>query len=147
MSATDTRDERESRNLVKTAPLATVRARRVMIVDDHEEIRASLSRLARGWGHEVAVAADGLSALSLVEAFRPECAIVDLSMPGMNGIDLARRLRLRFPPGQLSLIALSSYAGADIRNACLAAGFDAYLVKPGGIPELERLLGADRADA
>ena len=116
-----------------------------MIVDDHEEIRASISRLVRAWGHEVAVAADGSSALSLAEAFQPECAIVDLSMPGMNGIELGRRLRQRFPPAQLCLIALSGYAGADIRDACLAAGFDAYLVKPGDIAELEQLLG--RADS
>ena len=118
-----------------------------MIVDDHQEIRASVSRLARGWGHEVAVAADGPSALSLAETFQPECAIVDLSMPGMNGIELGRRLRQRFPPAQLHLIALSGYEGADFRDACLAAGFDAYLVKPGEIPELERLLGGDRADS
>ena len=67
-------------------------------------------------------------------------------MPGMNGIDLARRLRQRFPPAQLRLIALSAYAGADIRDACLDAGFDAYLVKPGEIAELEELLGRDCAD-
>ena len=62
-------------------------------------------------------------------------------MPGMNGIELGRRLRQRFPPTQLRLIALSGYADADIRDACLAAGFDAYLVKPGDIPQLERLIG------
>ena len=126
VSAADIRDDRGSENRVKTsAPFVALRARRVMIVDDHEEIRASVSRLVRGWGHEVAVAADGSSALSLAEAFQPECAIVDLSMPGMNGIELGRRLRQRFPPAQLRLIALSGYAGADIRDACLAAGFDA----------------------
>ena len=105
-----------------------------MIVDDHEEIRTSISRLVRAWGHEVALAADGSSALSLAEAFQPECAIVDISMPGMNGIELGRRLRQRFPPAQLRLIALSGYPDADIRDACLAAGFDAYLVKPGESP-------------
>ncbi len=148
VSAADTRDDRGSENVVETsAPFVALRARRVMIVDDHEEIRTSITRLARGWGHEVAVAADGPSALSLAEAFQPECAIVDLSMPGMNGIELGRRLRQRFPPAQLCLIALSGYAGADIRDACLAAGFDAYLVKPGEIAELEQLLGGDRADS
>ena len=95
-------------------------------------------RLARSWGHEVAVAVDGLAALSLAETFQPECAIVDLSMPGINGIELGRRLRQRFPPTELRLIALSGYRGPDIRDACLAAGFDAYLVKPGSIRELER---------
>ena len=148
VAAADTRDDRGSKNVGKTsAPFVALRARRVMIVDDHEEIRTSISRLVRGWGHEVAVAADGASALSLAEAFQPECAIVDISMPGMNGIELGRRLRQRFPPAQLRLIALSGYADADIRDACLAAGFDAYLVKPGEIPELERLLGGDRADS
>jgi two-component system CheB/CheR fusion protein len=140
--------DRGSENGVTTsASVRALRARRVMIVDDHEEIRTSMSRLVRTWGHEVAVAADGSSALALAEAFQPECATVDLSMPGMNGIELGRRLRQRFPPAELCLIALSGYAGADIRDACLAAGFDAYLVKPGEIAELEQLLGRDRADS
>jgi two-component system, chemotaxis family, CheB/CheR fusion protein len=146
-SVADRRHDRGSNVGQTSATLVALRSRRVMIVDDHQEIRASVSRLARGWGHEVALAADGPSALSLAEAFQPECAIVDLSMPGMNGIELGRRLRQRFPPAQLRLIALSGYEGADFRDACLAAGFDACLVKPGEIPELERLLGGDRADS
>ena len=87
------------------------------------------------------------SALSLAEAFQPECAIVDISMPGMNGLELCRRLRQRFPPAMLRLIAFTGYADAGLRDACLAAGFDAYLVKPGEIPELEQLLGGDRPDS
>jgi two-component system CheB/CheR fusion protein len=146
--AADTRHDLGSTKVGKTsAPLVALRARRVMIVDDHQEIRASITRLAHTWGHEVAVAADGPSALALAETFQPECAIVDLSMPGMNGLDLGRRLRQRFPAAQLRLIALSGYADADIRHACLAAGFDAYLVKPGDIEELERLIGGDGADS
>jgi CheY-like chemotaxis protein len=62
-------------------------------------------------------------------------------MPGVNGIELARRLRQRFPPTQLCLIALTGDAGEHMRDACLAAGFDAYLVKTGAIAELEQLLG------
>ena len=148
VSAADQRDDPAAENRVKTpAPLVTPRARRVMIVDDHEEIRTSVARLVRTWGHEVAIASDGPSALSLADAFQPECAIVDLSLPGMNGIDLARRLRERFPPTQLYLIALTGYAGADIRDACLAAGFDAHLVKPGDIAMLEKLLGSDRVES
>jgi CheY-like chemotaxis protein len=117
-----------------------------MIVDDHEEIRSSVTRLVRGWGHEVVVAPDGPTALSLAEAFQPEFAVVDLSMPGMDGMELGRRLRQRFPPARLCLIALSGYAGADLRDACLAEGFDAYLNKPGNIHELEPLLGGDRTE-
>jgi CheY-like chemotaxis protein len=118
-----------------------------MIVDDHQEIRTSLTRLARALGHEVAVAPDGPSALSLAETFQPECAIVDVSMPGMHGIELGRRLRQRFPASQLRLIALSGYEDRDILDACLTAGFAAYIVKPGDISELERLIGGDGADS
>ena len=148
VSAADTGAERRSEKVGKTpVPLVGLRTQRVMIVDDHQEIRASIARLARGWGHEVALAADGASALSLAETFQPECAVVDISMPGMNGLELGRRLRQRFPATQLYLIALTGYADAELRKACLAEGFDAYLVKPGEIPELERLLGGHRGDS
>jgi two-component system CheB/CheR fusion protein len=60
---------------------------------------------------------------------------------------LARRLRQRFPPAQLYLIALTGYAGADIREACLAAGFDVHLVKPGEVALLGTLLGRDRENS
>ena len=147
LASADTREGREAEKAETRAPAPSVtpRTRKVMIVDDHEEVRISLSRLARGWGHEVAVAGDGASALALAETFQPECAIVDLSMPDMNGIDLARELRQRFPPAQLYLIALTGYAGTDIRDACLDAGFDAHVVKPGEIDRLEQLLGGDVA--
>ena len=128
-----------------TSAVVALRPRRVMIIDDHKEIRQSISLLARAWGHEVAVAGDGPTALSLATAFQPECAIVDISLPGMNGIELGRQLRQRFPRAQLYLIALTGYAGADIRDACLAAGFDAHLVKPGELKKLEHLLGSERA--
>src|SRR4029453_1401186 len=144
----DMRDDPGVREPRETAGSGrTQRVRRVMIVDDHEEIRKSVPRLVRSWGHEVAVANDSPSALSLAEAFQPDCAVVDLSLPGTNGIDLARYLRQRFPAAQLYLIALTGYAGVDIREGCLAAGFDAHLVKPGDIHLLEKLLGSDRGDS
>jgi CheY-like chemotaxis protein len=65
----------------------------------------------------------------------------------MNGIDVARHLRERFPRPRLCLIALTGYAGEDIRERCLAAGFDVHLVKPGDIPMVETLLGDDRQDS
>ena len=119
---------------------ALPRARKVLIVDDHEEIRQSLARLVGAWGHEVAVAEDGERALSLAATFRPEVAILDLSLPVMNGVVLARRLRELFPAGRLYLIALSGYASSEMREDCLAAGFDECLNKTGEIETLERLL-------
>ena len=63
------------------------------------------------------------------------------------GFDVAHRLRERFPRPQLYLIALTGYAGAEIGEACIAAGFDVHLVKPGEIPVLEKLLGDERPDS
>jgi CheY-like chemotaxis protein len=122
------------------APLVTPRPRKVLIVDDHEEVGKSVASLVREWGHEAVIAREGPSALSIADTFQPDCAIIDISLPGMNGIDLARHLRQVFPPAKLYLIALTGYADADVRDACLAAGFDVHLVKPGEIDLLERLL-------
>jgi two-component system, sensor histidine kinase len=125
------------------APIAAHR-RRVLIVDDHQEVGNSLARIVRTFGHEVAVARDGPSALALAKSFQPEYAILDLSLPGMNGIELGRRMRAVFPRDQLYMIALTGHTGADIREGCLAAGFDEHLTKPGEINKLEQLLGGDR---
>jgi CheY-like chemotaxis protein len=127
-------------NLV-TDPVLPPRGRKVLIVDDHEEIRRALARLVRTWGHEVAVAEDGEKALSLAAAFQPDFALLDLSMPGMNGVVLARRLRRVFPAGRLYLIALTGHDSGDVRAGCLAAGFDDCLNKTGEIEKLQRVLG------
>jgi two-component system CheB/CheR fusion protein len=125
---------------------AAPRRRRVLVVDDHKEVRDSVARLVRAWGHEVALAEDGRSALSVAHTFHPDCAIVDISLPGMNGIELARSLRKMFPPSQLFLIALTGHTGAHINDACLGAGFDLHLVKPGEIDLLEKVLANEHPE-
>jgi PAS domain S-box-containing protein len=114
--------------------------RRVLIVDDHDGIRTSLARMVHAAGHEIAEAASGAEALALARAFQPEFAIVDISMRGMTGVELARRLRVEQPDAPLRLIALTGYRDSDLRDACLAAGFDHYLVKPEGIQRLHAVL-------
>ncbi len=126
------------------APIA-LHPRRILIVDDHDQVGQSLARIVRAFGHEVVIAKDGLSALALAEHFRPECAILDLSLPGMTGIELGRRLRAIFPRERLYLIALTGFVGADIRQGCLSAGFDEHLTKPGELHKLAQLLGGDRS--
>jgi two-component system CheB/CheR fusion protein len=128
------------------APIKAPHQRRVLIVDDHEGVGKSLARIVRTFGHEVAIARDGPSALALAERFQPECAILDLSLPGMNGIELGRQLRVVFPRERLYMIALTGFTGTDIRAECLAAGFDEHVTKPGDIDKLEQLLGGDRLD-
>jgi two-component system, sensor histidine kinase len=115
---------------------------KVLIVDDHDELRKSMTRLVRAWGHKVAVATDGPSALSVAQTFQPDFAVLDVSMRGMTGIELARRLLEASLPRRPYLIALTAFREPETRAACLAAGFDAYLIKTGDLGELERLLAA-----
>ena len=131
-----------ARSLAKaSSSLAGPHARKkVLIVDDHEEITTSLRRLIGLWGHEIAVADDATSALALAAAFQPDCAIVDIGLPGVSGYDLAPRLRKELPAGELCLIAFTGHADDSVRAKCRAAGFDACVVKPGEIDELEGLL-------
>jgi CheY-like chemotaxis protein len=114
--------------------------RRVLIVDDHRAMRRAVTRLLRTRGHHIAVADSGLRALAAAETFQPDAAIVDMSLHDMSGLEVGRRLRQTFPADRLQLIALTAHQDDDVRQACLVAGFDAYLVKPEDIHELERLL-------
>jgi PAS domain S-box-containing protein len=115
-------------------------SRRVLIVDDHREMRRAVTRLLRTRGHHIAVADSGLRALAAADTFQPDAAIVDMSLHDMSGLEVGRRLRQTFPADRLQLIALTAHQDDDVRQACFAAGFDAYLVKPEDIHELERLL-------
>jgi nitrogen-specific signal transduction histidine kinase/ActR/RegA family two-component response regulator len=114
--------------------------RRVLVVDDDQGLRRAVTRLLRTSGHEVAVAHDGSGGLAAAEAFQPDVAIVDISLPDMSGLEVGRRLRKIFPGDRMQLIALTGNKDDHLRQACAAAGFDVYLVKPQGIQELERLL-------
>jgi CheY-like chemotaxis protein len=110
---------------------------RILVVDDNDDAAQSLATALRLEGHEVATAADGAAALSLLDRFAPAVAILDIGLPKMNGYELAAALRADPRTRGIVLIALTGYGrGADHRRA-LAAGFDEHLVKP---VEFEKLL-------
>jgi len=113
---------------------------RVLIVDDNADVADSMALLARFWGHEVAVASNGPAALELAERFHPQRALVDIGLPGMDGYEVARRLRtaLRYP--DFYLVAMTGYGQPADREKALAAGFDRHLVKPGDLKELQEIL-------
>ena len=112
----------------------------MLIVDDNEDAAQSLALLLRSWGHDAAIAADGPSALNLAEKFKPETALLDIGMPGMNGYQLARHFRSVPQYANLHLVAMTGFGREEDRKAALAAGFDVHLVKPVGIHQLEALL-------
>lgn len=115
-------------------------ARRILIVDDNYDAADSLGMLLRLYGHEVWVATHPVAALQMVATAAPDLALLDIGLPGMSGYELAQRIRQQYPDLQVAMVALSGYGRAiDFENST-AAGFDAHLVKPVQIDELERVV-------
>jgi PAS domain S-box-containing protein len=103
---------------------------RVLVVDDNRDAADSLAVLLEFAGHEARVAHGGEAALRLFEAVRPHVVLADISMPGMSGHELARRLRQRPGGERVLLIATSGYGQEEDRKRSREAGFDGHLVKP-----------------
>jgi signal transduction histidine kinase/CheY-like chemotaxis protein len=115
------------------------RPRRVLIVEDVEDSRESLRLLLEMDGHEVALAADGTEGLAKLRSFRPDVAVIDIGLPGMNGYELAREARAQAHSAVI-LIALTGYGQANDRRQALEAGFDVHLTKPVSLPKLQEAL-------
>jgi PAS domain S-box-containing protein len=120
-------------------------ARRVLVVDDNRDAAESLARLLRLRGHEVRVAHDGVQAMALATALQPELILLDLGMPGLDGFEVARRLRREAALGHPLLVALTGYGQEDDRRRTAEAGFDGHFVKPLDLAALERLLAREDA--
>jgi CheY-like chemotaxis protein len=114
--------------------------RRVLVVDDNRDAADSLGILLRFSGVEVHVAHDGSAALEAMRAFSPEIVILDLGMPGMDGYDVARRIRQQLKYKDVVLIALTGWGQPEDRKRSNEAGFDHHLVKPVELGALQALL-------
>jgi signal transduction histidine kinase/CheY-like chemotaxis protein len=118
---------------------------RVLVVDDNVDAAESLALLLQLLGHEVKVAHDGPTALELAPAFRPHLALLDIGMPGMDGLELARRLRPLSGLETTVLAALTGWGQEDDRRRTREAGFTYHLVKPADPQTLKELLAGVRA--
>ncbi|HVQ05678.1 MAG TPA: ATP-binding protein, partial [Burkholderiaceae bacterium] len=115
--------------------------RSVVLVEDNEDALESLRVMLELDGHNVVTARDGVSGLRTVLDLRPDVAVVDVGLPGMTGLELAKRSRGAGFAGLM--IAVSGYGREqDVREA-RASGFDAHLVKPVNVSELQRLMGSN----
>jgi two-component system, sensor histidine kinase len=103
---------------------------RIAIVEDGADNREVMAALLRMEGHQVTVAADGPSGLAAILAGPVDVALVDVGLPGFDGMELARRVRATAAGKHVQLIALTGYGSEQDRAAALAAGFDTFLVKP-----------------
>lgn len=114
--------------------------RRVLIVDDNHDAAESTALIVGAAGHTVEVAYDGPMALSIAASFKPEVALLDIGLPGMDGYELAKRLRQLPGMEKALLVAISGYGTEDDRRASKEAGLDCHLVKPVDPDALARLL-------
>lgn len=103
---------------------------RVLVVDDNRDAADLLADTLRFGGFEVATAFDGVEALETLRSFRADVAILDIGLPAMNGLELARQLREVDATRTIRLIALTGYGQQADFTASSAAGFDLHLVKP-----------------
>jgi signal transduction histidine kinase len=122
------------------APLAKAGGRRVLVVDDNVDAGEMLAcLLSEAAGYTVRTAIDGTTALAVLDTFIPDIAVLDIGLPGMDGYELALRLRRDPRCAGLRLVALTGYGTERDRQRARAGGFDAHCVKP---VALERLLAA-----
>jgi two-component system CheB/CheR fusion protein len=103
---------------------------RVLVVEDNPDIRVTTVGLLRGFGCAVEAAEDGPSGLAALDRALPDVALIDIGMPGLDGYEVARRIRTRRDARHLHLIALTGFGQEDDRQRAFEAGFDAHLVKP-----------------
>jgi CheY-like chemotaxis protein len=113
--------------------------RLILLIEDHADARDALRVLLELEGHTVEVAAAGPEGLEIALVKRPEVALVDIGLPGVDGYEVARRMRALGLEGTV-LIALTGYSQPEDRRRAAEAGFDAHLVKPVDPAELTRLL-------
>jgi CheY-like chemotaxis protein len=103
---------------------------KVLLADDHVDSARTLCTLLELWGHSVEIANDGRAAVSLAAKFTSQVGVLDISLPGLSGYDVARQIRALPHGGSVTLIALTGHADNESRQRALLAGFNHFLVKP-----------------
>lgn len=104
--------------------------RRVLIVDDNEDSAMTLAMLFEIIGDKTQTAHDGLEAVKIANTFRPEIILLDIGLPGLNGYEVAERIRQQLWGEAMILVALTGWGQVEDRQKSSAAGFDAHMVKP-----------------
>ena len=113
-----------------------IRTPRLMVVEDRPEIRETLAELLIDYGFEVSTAADGLRGYEKMVEEPPDAALLDIGLPGLDGYELARRLRAHPNTARVPLIAITGYGRAEDATKAYDAGFNTHLVKPVNIDDV-----------
>ena len=121
-------------------PAPAWRPRRILVVDDYPQSADSLAKILNLRGFEARTAQHGQEALTVADAFRPDVALLDLRLPGLDGFEVCRRIR-RAPWGKdMVVLAVTGLDRDEDRARSASVGFDGYVVKPVDFAAVERLM-------
>ncbi|MBI3861367.1 MAG: hybrid sensor histidine kinase/response regulator [Planctomycetia bacterium] len=113
---------------------------RVLVVDDNVDAAESIALLLEAAGHHVRMSYDGPTALAAALDFRPQVVLLDLGLPGLDGFEVAKRLRQQPALSGIALVAVTGYGQVSDRQRSLDAGFDHHLVKPANFQKVQHIL-------
>lgn len=128
-------------------PFAAIETRRIVIADDNHDIVDSLSMLLEIDGHKVYPTYDGVGAIRLAKALKPDFLLLDIAMPHINGYDVARQIRSRSWGSDMQIVAITGRGLPEDRKRAMHAGFDFHLTKPIALDVLSGILAARAAQA
>ena len=124
----------------RATPVRSRHGRRILIVEDNTDAREALRQALEMSGHEIFEADSGASGVESALANHPDTALIDIGLPGFDGYEVARRIRLSSENHGIMLIALTGYGSPEDRRRAKQAGFDTHLVKPLNFDQLDDLL-------
>jgi PAS domain S-box-containing protein len=130
----------EARTHDRRSAAAIPARKRLLLVEDNPDIGETLRDLLQLLGHRVDLAADGLHGVQVALATQPDVALVDIGLPGIDGYEVARRLRATEAGRGILLVALTGYGRPEDKDRAIQSGFDAHLIKPVDPEELNQLI-------
>ena len=116
--------------------------KRILCIEDNDSNLRLVSRIVEGEKHEFLMAVDGLTALALAQREHPDLILLDINIPGLSGLELARRIKDDPALSSIPVIATTANVLRGDRERCLEAGCDEYLAKPLDVRELQTMLRA-----
>ena len=117
-----------------------ISSRRVLIIEDNRDAREMFRIMLELSGHEVLEAEEGVSGLEMLKTARPDVAVIDVGLPGLNGYEVARRFREETDSAGVMLVALTGYGTPEAKERSRKAGFDHHLIKPVNGETLEEIM-------
>jgi signal transduction histidine kinase/ActR/RegA family two-component response regulator len=134
------RAEEQRRTSVPAEPRpAHIPARRIAIIEDNDDVRDLLRMRLSRLGHHVVTARDGLEGVKVVVGERPDLALVDLGLPGLDGYEVAREVREQVG-ANVVLVAVSGFGQPEDKRRALESGFDEHITKPADVNDIENVL-------